>query len=628
MVLKYDPPITNGQTLFTLPFSYTPGSNEIVVFLNGQYVETPNDYAETSTTQITFIQPLISTDNVSVIKFTTSGLALDDLEDVVTAGVVNGASLVYNAVDMQWEPVVIYQPETLNDLIDVLSPSPPTDGYVLTWSTGLSQWIPAGPVAGPQGPQGLVGPQGLQGPPGADGVDGAQGPQGPAGPQGPQGIAGPIGPQGPAGIQGPPGADGVDGVQGPQGIAGPPGSTWITGSTNPTILQGVDGDLYLNTTTGEYFKKIGGVWVSQGSLVGPQGPAGIQGPQGLTGPAGPQGLQGPQGVTGPIGPQGIAGPIGPVGPQGLQGPPGADGVDGAQGPQGIAGPSGNTWLTGSINPTILQGVDGDLYLNTTTGQYFKKISGTWVSQGNITGPVGPQGLQGPQGVPGTPGPAGPPGTSVAVNDYGHITSAGLVGGQIAVSFVAAGKQTGLTDLVFEVRNPSNVQVVAGILLTEYYGTGVYFGNVNVGTATTGAHLVRVSSSLAIQNSDSKIFFISAAQAAQMGGNVIQEATRSFGQPFTFRHIAQTAVADVLITIFNANDVPILSNQPMVEIAGTGVYKYVFNPSTAGLYTGIMSSASLVTKSVTEVIFSTSPNPGSGTSTVISNKIGVGRREDC
>jgi hypothetical protein len=66
---------------------------------------------------------------------------------------------------------------------------------------------------------------------------------------------------------------------------------------------------------------------------------------------------------------------------------------------------------------------------------------------------------------------------------------------------------------------------------------------------------------------------------------------------------------------------------MIEISGTGVYKYAFNPSVAGLYTGIMSSSSVKTKSVTEIIFTTPGNSGSQ-QTVISNRVGVGTREDC
>lgn len=36
----------------------------------------------------------------------------------------------------------------------------------------------------------------------------------------------------------------------------------------------------------------------------------------------------------------------------------------------------------------MAGVNGDYYLNTTTGNIFQKVSGTWVLIGNIKGPIG------------------------------------------------------------------------------------------------------------------------------------------------------------------------------------------------------------------------------------------------
>ncbi len=66
-------------------------------------------------------------------------------------------------------------------------------------------------------------------------------------------------------------------------------------------------------------------------LVGPQGPQGIPGSQGLVGATGPQGLQGVPGS------QGAEGATGPQGPPGVPGPQGPAGAIGPQGPQGPAG---------------------------------------------------------------------------------------------------------------------------------------------------------------------------------------------------------------------------------------------------------------------------------------------------
>jgi hypothetical protein len=200
---------------------------------------------------------------------------------------------------------------------------------------------PVGPqgIQGPQGPVGATGSQGPIGNTGAQGPignTGAQGPQGNTGAQGnpgvdgntvlygatnpaagqgvngnfyintttnfmfgpkaggawpagtslvgPQGPIGNTGAQGPIGNTGPQGPIGNTGAQGPQGVQGPtgaPGNTVLYGAANPTAGTGVDGNFYINTTTNFLFgPKAGGAWPAGTSLVGPQGPQGIQGPPG------------------------------------------------------------------------------------------------------------------------------------------------------------------------------------------------------------------------------------------------------------------------------------------------------------------------------------------------------------
>jgi hypothetical protein len=94
---------------------------------------------------------------------------------------------------------------------------------------------------------------------------GEPGPTGPAGPAGPQGTPGPAGPQGPTGAtgtQGPAGATGATGATGAQGVQGPSGaSTFTSGTGAPTAGTGVDGAIYLDTTTGRmYGPKAAGAW--------------------------------------------------------------------------------------------------------------------------------------------------------------------------------------------------------------------------------------------------------------------------------------------------------------------------------------------------------------------------------
>lgn len=161
---------------------------------------------------------------------------------------------------------------------------------------------------------------------------------------------------------------------------------------------------------------------------GPQGEQGEPGSTGATGPAGPigpqgePGLEGPQGEVGPAGPTGATGATGPAGPTGPTGPTGATGATGPQGPAGPAGPTGSTgpagaagtlWYFGAGAPSSGTGANNDVYINTSNGDLYKKISGTWTYQTNIKGPTGATGATGPQGDPGATGatgatgPAGP-----------------------------------------------------------------------------------------------------------------------------------------------------------------------------------------------------------------------------
>lgn len=129
------------------------------------------------------------------------------------------------------------------------------------------------------------------------------------------------------------------------GSTGGSGEQWYLGSTVPDVAVGEVGDLWLRTTTGDYWEKTAPeLWSLRGNLTGPAGPQGIQG---TTGPTGPQGVQGAIGPTGPEGPQGIQGVKGDTG---LTGATGATGPEGPEGPAGPTGPKGDTGDTGPQGP--------------------------------------------------------------------------------------------------------------------------------------------------------------------------------------------------------------------------------------------------------------------------------------
>lgn len=88
------------------------------------------------------------------------------------------------------------------------------------------------------------------------------------------------------------------------GDGGGGGVNFLSGNSNPTPDVGSSGDVYLNTTTGDLFKKDDDSWNLLMNLVGPQGP---QGPRGEQGPKGDPGDQGPKGDKGDPGEQGPPG---------------------------------------------------------------------------------------------------------------------------------------------------------------------------------------------------------------------------------------------------------------------------------------------------------------------------------
>lgn len=73
---------------------------------------------------------------------------------------------------------------------------------------------------------------------------------------------------------------------------------------------------------------------------------------------------------------------------------------------GGGGGGGVNFLSGTTDPTSDIGADGDVYLNTNSGDLFKKEGGEWGILMNLVGPQGPQGEQGSQGPPGADGEDG------------------------------------------------------------------------------------------------------------------------------------------------------------------------------------------------------------------------------
>jgi hypothetical protein len=85
------------------------------------------------------------------------------------------------------------------------------------------------------------------------------------------------------GTEGPAGPAGTNGEPGEQGAPGADGATWRVGSGVPSNTIGVDGDMYLRSTTGDVYQKQSGVYVLTANIKGPQGEQGEQGESGTGG---------------------------------------------------------------------------------------------------------------------------------------------------------------------------------------------------------------------------------------------------------------------------------------------------------------------------------------------------------
>ena len=136
-----------------------------------------------------------------------------------------------------------------------------------------------------------------------------------------------------------------------------------------------------------------------------------------------------------IGPKGDT-VIGPPGPQGLQG------IQGPQGIQGIQGLQGTTvkfWVAIGA-PSNAVGLDGDMYINSTTGDLFgPKVTGIWpiTPSANLRGPSGINQLiavsQNDTSLAGSIGASGGWRTR-AINtlDYNNIAGASFAANRITV----------------------------------------------------------------------------------------------------------------------------------------------------------------------------------------------------
>ena len=215
----------------------------------------------------------------------------------------------------------------------------------------------------------------------------------------------------------------VANITGPQGVQGPqgdPGAVWRSGSGAPADSLGINGDFYLNVSSGDVYEKTSGTYGVVDNLTGPQGNKGDTGDPGAVWR---EGSGAPADSTGIDGDFYLDTSNGDVYKRASGTYSVVANIEGATGPQGDPGA---VWRNGSGAPADSLGINGDFYLDTSSGDVYEKASGVYSVVVNITGP---QGAQGPQGNPGAVWRegSGAPADSTGINgDFYLDTSSGDV----------------------------------------------------------------------------------------------------------------------------------------------------------------------------------------------------------
>lgn len=116
--------------------------------------------------------------------------------------------------------------------------------------------------------------------------------------------------------------------------------------------------------------------------------------------------KGQDGTNGVDGTNGIDGVNGKDGVDGQDGVNGTDGKDGTDGVDGMDGADGSWFYYGTIDPSDSIGNDKDRYLNSTSGDLFVKVNGTWTKVYQSKGEDGAKGDTGEKGDSGLDGEKG------------------------------------------------------------------------------------------------------------------------------------------------------------------------------------------------------------------------------
>lgn len=212
-------------------------------------------------------------------------------------------------------------------------------------------------------------------------------------------------------------AGNIRGQVGVKGNQGDKGNLWYTGASNPdpTASLGLEGDFYINTVTSDIFQKQNNLWVIVFNVKGVKGDKGDTGTSGKNGVVWYTGTVSPPPAaitanvsdfylntqSGELYRKDPPGWIGPV--TIIKGTNGKDGSNGVNGTNGTSGTNGATWISGTGNPVAGAGTVGDLYFEVLSGSVYQKNLSGWGNSISV--------LKGSTGLTGTPGLNGTNGTA-------------------------------------------------------------------------------------------------------------------------------------------------------------------------------------------------------------------------
>ena len=152
-----------GQTVFTITkFTYTPGTQSLLVFINGQLQALGADYAETNSSSITFTTGLNVTDIVYVIGFPLASISLVPPASSISATDGSAGSLwttvqgfINKIISSAGSAFVGYDTGTVQNILDEAKPL--SNYAALRSYTGRATGVRITGVAGTAQPQGIAG---------------------------------------------------------------------------------------------------------------------------------------------------------------------------------------------------------------------------------------------------------------------------------------------------------------------------------------------------------------------------------------------------------------------------------------------------------------------------------------